>query len=70
MGDPGDLLRVRLKKKSKLKLKVHNEVGRAFTPEEKDRLLAAASEARSPHIYMCLVAGAQRRNARFRIYAG
>jgi integrase len=54
MGDPGDLLRVRLKKKSKLKLKVHNEVGRAFTPEEKDRLLAAASEARSPHIYMAL----------------
>lgn len=31
------------------------EVGRAFTPEEKERLLAAASEARSPHIYLALM---------------
>ena len=54
MGDLGDLLRVRLKKKKKLKLKVRNDIGKAYTTEEKERMLAAAANARSPHIYLAL----------------
>ena len=54
MGDLGDLLRVRLKKKKKLKLKVRNDIGKAYTAEEKERMLAAAANARSPHIYLAL----------------
>jgi integrase len=54
MGDLGDLLRVRLKKKKKLKLKVRNDIGKAYTPEEKERMLAEAANARSPHIYLAL----------------
>src|ERR1700739_4654956 len=54
MGDLGDLLRVRLKKKKKLKLKVRNDIGKAYTAEEKDRMLAEAANARSPHIYLAL----------------
>jgi len=54
MGDLGDLLRVRLKKKKKLKLKVRNDIGKAYTAEEKERMLAEAGNARSPHIYMAL----------------
>jgi integrase len=54
MGDLGDLLRVRLKKKKKLKLKVRNDIGKAYTAEEKERMLAEAANARSPHIYLAL----------------
>jgi len=54
MGDPGDLLRVRLRKKRKLKLKVRNEVGKAFSIEERERMLAEAAKARSPHIFLAL----------------
>ena len=39
MGDLGDLLRVQLKKKKKLKLKVRNDIGKAYTAEEKERML-------------------------------
>ena len=39
MGDLGDLLRVRLKKKKKLNLKVRNDIGKAYTAEEKERVL-------------------------------
>ena len=54
MGDLGDVLRVRLKKKKKLKLKVRNNIGKAYTEEEKERMLAQAANARSPHIYLAL----------------
>jgi integrase len=37
-----------------LKLKVHTTVGKAFTPEEKDRMLEEARKARSPHIFPAL----------------
>jgi integrase len=50
----GDLLCVRLKKKKKLKLKVRNDIGKAYTAEEKGRMLAEAANARSPHIYLAL----------------
>jgi hypothetical protein len=48
LGDLGDLLRVRLTKKKKLKLKVRNNIGKAYTAEEKERMLAEAANARSP----------------------
>jgi integrase len=54
MGDLGDMLRARLKKKKKLKLKVRNDIGKAYTAEEKGRMLAEAAKARSPHIYLAL----------------
>ena len=54
LGDPGDLLRIRLRKRKMLKLKVRQTVGKAYTPEEKDRMLEEARKARSPHIYLAL----------------
>jgi integrase len=54
MGDLGELLRVRLRKKKKLKLKVRNDIGKAYSEEEKERMLAEAAKARSPHIYLAL----------------
>jgi integrase len=54
LGDPGDLIRIRLRKRKMLKLKVRQTVGRAFTPDEKDRMLEEAGKARSPHIFPAL----------------
>jgi integrase len=54
LGDLGDLMRIRLRKKKMLKLKVRQTVGRAYTLAEKDRMLAVARRARSPHIYPAL----------------
>ena len=54
LGDPGDLLRIRLRKRKMLKLKVRQTVGKAYTQEEKERMLGAARKARSPHIYPAL----------------
>jgi len=54
LGDPGDLIRIRLHKRKMLKLKVRQTVGRAFTPDEKDRMLEEARKARSPHIFPAL----------------
>ena len=54
LGNPGDLLRSRLRKKKMLKLKVRQTVGKAYTPAEKDRMLEEARKARSPHIYFAL----------------
>jgi len=54
LGDPGDLLRIRLRKRKMLKLKVRQNVGKAYTPAEKERMLEEARKARSPHIYLAL----------------
>ncbi len=54
LGDPGDLIRIRLRKRKMLKLKVRLTVGKAFTPAEKSRMLEEARKARSPHIYLAL----------------
>jgi len=54
LGDPGDLIRIRLRKRKMLKLKVRQTVGKAFTQVEKDRMLEEARKARSPHIYLAL----------------
>jgi len=55
LGDVGDILRLRLRKKKLLKLKVRNNVGKAYDPEEKARLVATAKTARSPHMYPALM---------------
>jgi len=54
LGETGDVIRARLRKKKMLKLKVRRTVGKAYTAEEKERMLAEARKARSPHIYLAL----------------
>lgn len=55
MGDSGDLLRIRLRKRKLLKLKVGKPIGKAYTDEDKERMLAEARKARSPHIYPAIM---------------
>jgi hypothetical protein len=52
LGEPGDLIRARLRKKKTLKLKVRNLIGKAYSEDEKGRMLEEAAKARSPHIYL------------------
>jgi integrase len=52
LGEPGDILRVRLRKRKMLKLKVRNTIGKAYSEPEKERMLQEARKARSPHIYL------------------
>jgi integrase len=54
LGEPGDLIRARLRKKKMLKLKVRKTLGKAYDEEEKKRMLEEAAKARSPHIYFAL----------------
>ena len=54
LGEPGDIIRVRLRKKKMLKLKVRKIIGKAYSEEEKKRMLEEAAKARSPHIYCAL----------------
>lgn len=55
LGEAGDPIRARLRRKKMLKLAVGRQVGKAYTPEEKESLLAAAKGARSPAIYPALM---------------
>lgn len=55
LGDQGDAIRVRLKRQNALKLSVGRRTSRAFAPEEKAALLAAAASKRSPAIYPALM---------------
>ncbi|HTF67696.1 MAG TPA: site-specific integrase, partial [Edaphobacter sp.] len=54
MGDRGDLLRSRLRRKRKLNLAVSEQPGKAFNVEEKDAMMRAAQESRSPLILPAL----------------
>jgi integrase len=54
LGEPGDIIRARLRKKKMLKLKVRNHPGKAYSEDEKQRMLEEAAKARSPHIYLAL----------------
>jgi integrase len=54
LGEPGDIIRARLRKRRMLKLKVRNTIGKAYSEEEKGRMLQEARKARSPHIYLAL----------------
>ena len=55
LQDRGDALRVRLRRRKQLKLKVRQQVGRAFSPEEKVLLCQQALHRRSKAIYPALV---------------
>jgi integrase len=55
LGEAGDVIRARLRREKTLKLPVRQQVGKAYTPEEKDALIAAAKMARSPAIYPALM---------------
>jgi integrase len=55
LGDQGDAIRIRLKRQNALKLTVGRRISRAFMPEEKAALLAAAATRRSPSIYPALM---------------
>jgi len=55
LGDRGDAIRARLKRQKALKLRIHNQVGKAYTPEEKAQLLDRAKSSRSSAIYPALM---------------
>ncbi|HXJ44922.1 MAG TPA: site-specific integrase [Bryobacteraceae bacterium] len=55
LGEAGDVVRMRLRRQKALKLAVGKQVGKAYTPEEKEALIAAARAARSPAIYPTLM---------------
>src|SRR5258706_14113911 len=55
LGDAGDVIRTRLRRRKALRLAVPRGPGKAYTPEEKAAMLAAAKEARSPAIYPALM---------------
>jgi hypothetical protein len=47
LGEAGEPIRARLRRQKALKLAIREQVGKAYTPEEKAALLAAARAARS-----------------------
>ena len=55
LGEAEEIIRARLRRQRALKLVVREQVGKAYTPEEKLALLAAAKEARSPALYPALM---------------
>jgi integrase len=54
-GDQGDLIRVKLHREKSLKLKLPPSPGRAYTADEKARMLAEAAKLRSRNMYPALV---------------
>jgi integrase len=55
LQDQGDSIRARLKRRKQLKLAVGEQVGRAFSTEEKNRLIEQARNRRSNAIYPALM---------------
>jgi integrase len=55
LGEAGDVIRARLRRRKALKLAVPRGPGKAYTPEQKAAMLAAAKAARSPAIYPALM---------------
>ena len=54
-GDQGDLIRAKLRREKALKLATPPSPGRAYTADEKSRMLAEAAKLRSKNIYPALV---------------
>ncbi len=54
MGESGDVIRVRLRKKKKLKLPARRKIGKAYEPEETRRRREISGQSRSPHIRLAL----------------
>ena len=57
MGEYGDVIRVRLRKKKKLKLPTRRKIGKAYEPEETQRMGDVSRNSRSPHIQLALTLG-------------
>ena len=55
LQDQGDAIRARLKRRKALRLPVGRTIARAFAPQEKAALLAAAADRRSPAICPALI---------------
>jgi integrase len=55
LGDAGDIIRTRLRRRKTLRLAVPRGPGKAYTPEQKTAMLDAAKTARSPAIYPALM---------------
>jgi integrase len=55
LGERGELIRARLRKQKALKLKGTKPIAKVYSPEEKQRLVEATREARSPAIYPALM---------------
>jgi integrase len=55
LGDAGEAIRGRMRRDRTLKLKVHNQIGKAYTPEQKAAMVAAARDSRSPAIRPALM---------------
>jgi len=51
LGDPGEVIRARLRKQKQLKLAVHKQIGKAFDSDETKSLTEKARMSRSPHMY-------------------
>jgi integrase len=51
LGDSGELIRARLRKKKQLKLAVGKRIGKAFDSAETESLSAKAKKSKSPHMY-------------------
>jgi integrase len=54
LGDSGELIRARLRKKKKLKIPARRKIGKAYEPEETHRLRDHSKDSRSPHIQFAL----------------
>ncbi len=54
MGESGDVIRVRLRKKKKLKLPARRKIGKAYELEETRRMEEISGQSRSPHIRLAL----------------
>ena len=54
IGDPGELIRTRLRKKKKLKLRGRKKIGKAYESEETNRLRQNSKKSRSTNIRLAL----------------
>ena len=54
IGEAGDVLRVRLRKRKKLKLPSRRKIGKAYEPEETQHMRQLSRNSRSPHIHLAL----------------
>jgi integrase len=56
-GDQGDLIRAKLRREKAMKLALPPSPGRAYTADEKERMLAEAQKLRSKNFYPALLVG-------------
>lgn len=57
LEEQGDIIRAKLRRTRALKLKVRTRVSKAYSPEEKTALIAAARNRRLPCVYTALMLG-------------